>query len=173
MNNKIPKILIERAAELWARKLQTPIFDNGDNSAMGGLTHILATTNMQSAKDRTDNLEKQIADFKKILIYNITTLQDSDKHWIPWLDTDYNPCKHLADAAAEAGIPESLFSCKSSVSMREDHVSTSFGYGAEYVNHYPLSDGRWLITTLSGSDIKKVIEQIMKGNDMGFTVEKA
>ena len=100
-------------------------------------------------------------------------MRDSDEYFPKWLDVDYGPCKELANAADKAGIPKSQFSCKSTVSMHDNHVSTSFGYGAENINHYPLSDGSWLLTTLSGSDMDKVKQSALDGNPLGLTIEAA
>jgi hypothetical protein len=100
-------------------------------------------------------------------------MRDGAEYLNPWLDVDYNPCEELARAADHAGIPHSQFSCKSSVYMRMDYVSTSFGYGVDDTYHYPLPDGGWLLTTLQGPDIDKMIKQIMSGNFMGLTVEGA
>lgn len=162
--------MLERAAELWARKLANPVFDNGDNSELGFLTMGLASLNIQADKEKQSDAEweKRRQRFKNVLIRN---LQDQLERGYIWLDVDYHPCQILADAAQEAEIPASQFSCKSSVSVHSDKVSTSFGYGAEYVNHYPLPNGDWLITTLSGSDISKIIDLVAAGQDLGLTIE--
>lgn len=168
---KVTDQIIQRAAELWGRKLHNPAFDNGDNSAAGGMTHMLATMNIQSAKGDVGDIVKSVEMFKKELVKSLIAARESGEYFPTWLDTDYHPCKELAEAAGKAGIPGSLFSCKSSVSMYEDSVGTSFGYGAGTVYHYPLPGGKWLITSLRGEDISKIIDLVVSGNDLGLEVE--
>ena len=163
--------MIVRAAEIWGKALHNPKFDNGDNSQAGGLGHMLATMNMQNAKENVPSLVDQVEKFKKVLVSNLIAQRDSGEYFRGWLDTDYHPCKELAGAANEAGIPHNLFSCKSTVMINEDCVGASFGYGSERINHYPLPNGKWLLTTLTGSDITKIIDQVMNGNLMGLRVE--
>ena len=165
--------IIERAVELWCRKLHNPVFDNGDDSARGFMGSCLASTLIESDKEKMPDREGQIEKFREALTVHLKAVRDKDEYFPRWLDVDYGPCKELGDAADKAGIPHSQFSCKSSVSMLDDCVGTTFGYGAERVLHHPTPDGRWLITTLSGSDIDKVIKEIMSGNLMGMVVEDA
>ena len=171
MRKEISNQIIGRAVELWCRSLFNPAFNNGDNSEAGAMGHMLATMNMQNAKAGVDDLRSRVEIFRKTLIANLIKKRDGGDYFNCWLDTDYHPCADLAEAAAIAGIPNSLFSCKSSVMMREGCVNSSFGYGIEGQNHYPLPDGKWLITTLSGGDIDKVINQVIEGNLMGLVVE--
>lgn len=171
---EIPSEIIQRAAELWGRKLYTPVFDNGDNSEVGFLGHALATMNMQYDKDTVDDLGVSVGVFKKSLVEELIRIRDTDDEYLDcYLGVDYHPCKYLADAATKASIPHSLFSCKSHIYLAEDHVTASFGYGAESMNHYPLPGGGWLITTLRGSedDMLKIIDHVIAGNTMRFDVE--
>lgn len=172
MKEEISNQIISRAVDLWCKKLFKPVFDNGDDSEVGAIGGILATVNIQRAKNGIDDLQARVEVFRKTLIESLIETRDSEDYFNRWLDTDYHPSPELAKAADIAGIPHSLFSCKSSVMMREGCVTSSFGYGADNQNHYPLPDGRWLITTLSGSDMDKVIDQVMGGNLMGLTVEE-
>jgi len=174
---KINDKLIGRAVELWARKLHTPVFDNGDKSAAGFMGGALATINIQSGMSKIPDIEKAIGIFKNELIAKLKQLRDNpgEGEWFSYfLDTDYGPCKLLADAADKAGIPFSQFSCKSSVSMHRSSVSVSFGYGAERVYHYPLNNGDWLITTVIGSDadMEKIKNDALGDNALNWTVEK-
>ena len=174
MRNEFSKQVINRAVDLWCRKLHTPVFDNGDDSEHGGLSTALATLNIQNDKASTDNMTDRIEVFRAALTSEIVRLQeDPDEYLMCWLATDYGPEKLLADAANKAGIPTSQFSVKSTVQMNDGYVSASFGYGAGYENHYPLPDGSWLITTLTGSDIDKVISSAISGNPLELTIEAA
>lgn len=168
---KIPDYIIERAAELWGRKIHRPVFDNGDQTRLGGYGMALATLNIHADKENIHDMEERVEKFKKSLIDALITTRDSGEHFNTFLDTDYHPCKELVVAADEAGIPYSQFSCKSTVHMMEDCVSASFGYGAENIYHYKMPDNSWLITTLRGSDIAKIIDLIMGGDDLGLTIE--
>lgn len=170
---KIDNILIDRAVDLWCRKLNSPSFDNGDDSPNGCMCMMLATLNIDAAKKSAGNLDAKIEVFRESLTSMLVKERDSKEHFYPWLDVDYHPSKQLADAATAADIPSDLFSVKSTVSFSEGCVRSTFGYGAEAVFHYPLGDGRWLVTTLAGSDIEKVIDQVLSGNDMGLKVEVA
>jgi len=170
--NKTPDYIIDRAVELWCRKLHNPVFDNGDNSEQGFFGMALATMVIHGDKDKMPDAIAQIEKFRESLAATLKHNRDNDEYFPRWLDVDYGPCKLLGDAADEAGIPCSQFSCKSVVSMSDDHVSTSFGYGAESIHHYLLSDGSWLITSLSGSEIDKIKKSVLNGNPMDLSVEK-
>jgi len=171
-NNRV----IKRAVELWCRKLRTPVFDNGDQSETGGVTMCLATINIQNDKSKIKDIEESIETFRTVLTGILIQVRDiplEGERFPMWLDVDYHPCKELAYAADKAGIPHSQFSCKSSVSMRENFLSTSFGYGREDINHYPLGDDKWLMTTLCGSDaeIQKIKNDAMDDNLLEWEIE--
>lgn len=172
MRDDFSKQVIDRAVDIWCRNLHNPFFDNGDDTEHGAMGTALATLNIESDKAKIDNMGDRIEVFRKSLTNEIIRRQeDMDEHLPCWIDTDYHPCQMLADAANEADIPTSQFSAKSTVQMNDGYVSTSFGYGAAYENHYPLPDGSWLITTLAGSDIDKVISSAIDGNPLGLTIE--
>ena len=172
MSEKISEVIVNRAVELWCRKLNMPKFDNGDDSTTGIMSMMLATLNIHNDKDEISDMLKRIEVFRKELTEAINKSYNDSGYYNSYLSVDYGPDKILHDAAVIAEIPSSQFSCKSTVSFSSDCVTTSFGYGAEGVNHFPLPDGRWLITTLRGSDINKIITQVMNGNDLGFEIEK-
>jgi hypothetical protein len=177
MVKDIPDWAIERAAELWTRALKRPIFSNGDFSSTGNLAQVLAESNAIGAYP--SDMKDRLATFKSRLIQQLKFNRDHDGELtgnIPYkgkpgemperfcfsfcLSTDYAPDSSLSDAAKFAGIPFSLFSWKSRVYIGKAYVSSSWGYGAESDYHYPLSDGRWLICKLCGSDIDKVIASL-------------
>jgi hypothetical protein len=174
---KISDRIINKAVDLWCKKLVAPSFDNGDKSERGfmaaGLTGMVVEKETEGIHDMADRIEK----FRAAVTDELIRLRDNpgkDECFSFGLDTDYHPCRILAEAAEKAGIPESLFSWKSSVSMREDYVSTSFGYVAPYIRYYPLSDGRWLVIDLTGyNDMQKVIDSVVNGdNPLGLTIQK-
>jgi hypothetical protein len=77
----------------------------------------------------------------------------------------------LAQSAEEAGIDLALFPWKTSMWIYEQYLSVAYGYGSESVYYYPF-DGKWLVTTLTGSDISKVLEYA-KGGSPEFKIETA
>ena len=174
MRENISDKVIEKAVELWARKLYNPSFDNGDNSESGGMTFLLATMNILTDKAEIKDMESRVKVFCDTLTKTLKDKRDR-REYLPYLSVDYGPCRELAEAADVAGIPHSQFSCKSSVYMHDGYVGMSFGYGARTSYYYPLPDGRWLVTDILGTergDIEKIISHVAKGNEMGFVVEK-
>lgn len=172
MREKISDLIISKAVDIWCKKLFVPIFDNGDNSVHGGMTNMLATMNIQNDKAGIDDMPARVEMFRGILTAELHRLRDSP-YFPYWLDVDYGPCKVLRDAADKAGIPQSQFSCKSSVVMRPGRLSVRFGYGAPNTNYYPLPDGKWLLTSINADDaeMQKVIDSVMDGNHLGLAVE--
>jgi hypothetical protein len=176
MREKISDLIVDKAVDIWCKKLFVPVFDNGDNSAHGGMSHMIATMNIQNDKAGIDDISARVEKFRGIITAELMRLRDSpaDKEYFPsWLDVDYGPCAVLGDAANKAGIPQSQFSCKSSVSMRANSLSAKFGYGAPGTNYYPLPDGRWLLTSITADDAEmgKIIDSVMGGNPLGLAVE--
>jgi hypothetical protein len=78
---------------------------------------------------------------------------------VTYLSVDYDPDLILRDAAEKAGL-KTKFPWKTSMRLTDSYVTVSCGYGADYIFYYPLSDDRWFVTTLYGSDIDKVIRLI-------------
>ena len=167
--------LIERAAELWCRALKSPRFNNGDDSSQGVFTTALASLNIEAAQQKSGDIDSKIEVFRgelsKILLGK--KAEQSQRRGYFWADLscDYAPEDELAEAAAAAGVDTKLFSVKSSVYINDGYVTSKFGYGAVEFNHYPLEDGRWLITTLKGSDMDKVIASIANGNPLGLLID--
>lgn len=172
----VPDIIIDRAVELWCRALARPRFDNGDSSTNGGFAMALHIINAGRDRDQV-NYGEAIERFRRILSAQLKEARDKngqptgrqgpngpefyrlERH----LGTDH-PDPALAKAATEAGVPHSAFSWKSTVSFYDDGcVSASFGYGAPHFNHYPLSDGSWLVCQLRGEDMPKIIAAVESG----------
>ncbi len=187
METKIPDILIDRAVLLWQRALIGGEWDNGD--AQSRMIH-----SMFSRPD-PDDFQDRVLKWGELLSARLKTLRDKDGEEMPeeeWFEyykgntetiyrvehdlrTDYDPCRVMAWAAEQAGIPSRRFPAKSSTSFwMLDHVSASFGYGAKEENHYPLPDGRWLITDLRGPvDIQIIAAAVMDGRLPELRVEPA
>jgi hypothetical protein len=51
------------------------------------------------------------------------------------------------------------------------YVNGAFGYREPGENHYPLPDGRWLVTALSGRDMPHVVKAVLDGRLPELTVE--
>jgi hypothetical protein len=168
METKISQNIVDRAIELWCRELYNPVHDNGDKGPNGVASFALSNMNAQHSLDATDDLQGKVELFR---IEMRKYFSEPAEYHDTWLSTDYHPCESMAVAADKVGIPHNLFSHKSTVNLNEDSVCASFGYGAAGVYHYPLPSGGWLITSLHGDDIDKVIDSIAKGNPLGFTVE--
>ena len=165
--------MIDRGVDLWCKKLFTPEFNNGDETIQGNMCEILATETIMSVKSKIPDLENRVEKFRKELT-DILRESISEYGFHAYLRVDYHSCQELAEAATKAEIPLCLLSVKSSVEIYEDHVSSSFGYGSPYINHFPLLDGRWLLTDLRGKldgDFQKILQHVHDGNSLGFTVE--
>lgn len=165
--------IIKRAVDLWCKKLKAPTYDNGDKSLQGVLGQGLAAININHAMKGVDDLDAQIEKFRIALTESITNEASKDEYFYGELSVDYHPCRLLAEAGKIAGIPDRLFSIKSRAMIEDNYVSTSFGYGVANQNHYPLPDGRWLITTLKGSadDMSKILTHAMTGNKIEFFID--
>ena len=182
---KIPDEIIERGAELWARALRRPKFDNGDRSFVGAVGMGLASGLADLKASEVDDLDGKIDAFKSALVERLKFDRDHEgqetgkpgtyapeTYWFEtFLSTDYHPCRVLAEVAETVGIPTQLFSIKSSVSLHHDSAGSAFGYGVEDTFHYPLGDGRWLLTTLRGGDMPTIIDAVKAGRLPELTVE--
>lgn len=159
----------ERAAELWVCLLRNPKYDNlGDGPSSPeermscGMASVMASMLPNNATDEILEL------FRAALLRRMTDTSKS-VYSRNSLHVDYGPDEILGDAAKEAGL-KMQFPWKTNMWVGDNNVSVRNGYGAEAVCHYPLGDGRWLVTTLSGSDIAKVIE-LVNGGTPTFKVE--
>jgi len=156
----------KRAAELWKRMLAKPKFDNGDNSLTGGMA--VAMVSMIETNTSTELLDA----FGEKLVEKIMTPceRSPDYYEATRLIVDYGPCPALDEAAKEVGL-KVQFPWKTSVNVYSDTVTARYGYSAETINHYALKDGRWLITTLSGSAVEDIKSHVVDGTPLEFTVE--
>lgn len=90
-------------------------------------------------------------------------------YYTTYLGVDYDPDLILRKAADEAGL-KMQFPWKTRMVIQAKCLSFAVGYVAEDVYHYPLPDDRWLVTTLRGSDIDKIIEYV-NGGTPEFVIE--
>lgn len=151
--------------------LRNPKYDNGDNSFAGMVTQTLAHMVREAKPTPMDAIDRFGVELKKILMAPLEWEAKSYRQGEPttkyttlfdYMSVDYGPDIPLSEAAKRAGL-EMEFPWKTSMSLREDSVCLSYGYGAPYVYHYPLSGDRWLVTTLSGNDIDKIIALVEAG----------
>ena len=155
--------LVRRAAKIWRQLIENPKFDNGDESMTGAIAVAMVTSiPTKTSPEAFDKFEEFI--FQKMM----TPLRNG---YYPnlYLVVDYGPAKALRDAAEEAGL-EIQFPWKTAVRVETNCVQVRSGDSSPCVSHYPLPDGRWLVTTLSGDDIDKVINHIMTGEPLGLTI---
>lgn len=159
-------LLVKRAVELWKRMLRSPKFDNGDPSPVGGMASMMAMM------IPTNTTEELLDKFGEELEKNILTPSEHSRDYYPntSLHVDYGPDKAIGDAAEAAGL-QCQFPWKTNMWIGDGCVSVSAGYAAANVYHYPLSDGKWLVTSLSGSEIEKIKKFVTDGTLPEFTVE--
>lgn len=151
--------IVDRAVELWKRALADPVYDNGGD----GLASVLA--GMAKQNSTADVLEAFGVALKAAL------MTPGQYGYLDILSVDYDPDPTLRAAAEKAGLL-TKFPWKTRMFINPDCVAFSQGYGAPDVYHYPLPDGRWLVTRLRGEDIAEVIKLVM-GEAPNFTVEGA
>lgn len=162
--------ITDRAVALWIRMLRNPKYDNMGETGTPEERQINAMAGKRASMRSSNATNDILALFGKELRRRIL---DSEQplYSRTSLSVDYGPDTILADAAEHAGL-EMQFPWKTNIYIRSTCLSVSFGYGAEAVYHYPMDDGRWLVTCLHGSDIHKVIDYVT-GGAPAFDVEEA
>ena len=153
-----------RAALLWKRMLANPKFDNGDKGFTGIMAAGLAA--MIPANTTADLLDA----FEVKLREAILTPDERGYFEAGRLSVDYGP-DHILDATAKAVGLKVEFPWKTSMSIHRDYLTVRGGYSAETLNHYRLPNGKWLVTSLYGSEIEKIKKFAMDGTVPTFTVE--
>jgi len=165
---EIPEIIIDRAVELWKRVLEDPEYQvvEKDASAEDQIYQAKCSglANMVPNNATPELLEAFGKELKQRLLKG-----DEAGYKTTSLDVDYHPDKTLADSAQAAGL-KLEFPYKTHMHLYFDCVSFTCGYRSEQICHYPMKDGKWLTTTLRGSDIAKVIEYVEGGKPV-FEVE--
>ena len=123
----------EVAAKWWADKLRNigpASFNNGDDSAAGGMVSAMATilaVEEKPAGNAADEFEKRLAEAIKEKMEGITYMR---------LSCDYNPCRMLYDIASEFNISASCFPWKTTMEITPERVNVSCGYGARFKTIY-------------------------------------
>lgn len=180
------EIIIDKACELWVNMISNPRFNalgkkenrvQGDdpNGSMAMAQGIAAETasRIEVSPESFDNFAATL----KALLMSKTSFDNERKEIIfaddGWYQTslgvDYHPEMVLSQAAKQEKIPHELFPWKTNMYLSGEYISLSYGYGAEPLYYYPFDD-KWLITTLRGTEISKVIEYI-KGGKPEFTIQ--
>ena len=163
------ELTAKRAASIWRKLLADPVYDNlGDGPASpedrfntGMANAMISMLPNNATNELLDAFETKLA--KELLN------ETRDPYIRTSLSVDYHPCEILQFCADRVGL-NMQFPWKTSMNVHGDHLSVRAGYGAPSMFHYPLPDGRWLVTTLHGSDISKVID-LVQGGTPEFTVE--
>lgn len=180
--------IIDRVALLWSRALVAPKFDNGPDSAASALAGVLAAETARLVMG-ADDYAARLSAFRMALAAGMKFERDHEGEprpdarfpnetyrLSPSIGVDYGPDLTLARAAEIADLPADVFPWKSSIALwGRDYITTSFGYRGAEEYHYPLSGGRWLITSLrlDGKDRAAIIAAVEAGRLPELTVEEA
>lgn len=156
--------IIDRAIHIWKQALSSPVYQN-----LGPGEFDMGSMMASAMADRLpkDNTPEKLLKFgealKGLLVINDRGYFDG------YLSVDYDPCQILYEAAKAADL-KMKFPWKTRMNIDVDHISFAMGYGAPNIYHYPLTDGRWLVTSLYGNEIGKVMAYV-NGESPGFLVE--
>lgn len=171
MNYQPNERIVDRAVHLWVQMLGDPKYDNlGPNSLEPPDSFIAnkmaAAISSQLPRNNTPEVLARFgAELKKLLMGPTKWKSDYGGEYeqtIDYLGVDYQPDRALALAAERAGLVMK-FPWKTTMHLRGDTLSVSCGYGAAHVYHYPLTNDRWLVTTLYGDDMPKIIALVEGG----------
>jgi hypothetical protein len=156
--------IVDRAVELWVDLLRSPVYDNGDETLAGVMSQCLVQGIPRNNDEET--LARFAIELREILL---SPLQWESDGWdgkktcyttlFQDLDVDYGPNTPLTEAARRSGL-KMEFPWKTHMRLREKYLTFAVGYRAPTSYHYPLSDGRWFVTSLYGDDIEKLIRLI-------------
>ncbi len=128
----------QAAANWWRKALERPAFDNGDESAAGGMATMLA---MMSHKP--PSLE-QLDAFEVALSKRLRDGLTERGRWT--LQVDYDPDPTLYEAAKEAGLASLAmkgcgFPWKTWMSVAPEKVEVAAGYGAKMKTIFEVKGG--------------------------------
>jgi hypothetical protein len=158
--------IVDRAVSLWRKMLACPKYDNGDPSVGGFIASTMAAMIPRNVSE--ERLDGFCVHLKAWLM---TPGPRGDFYSKQSLHVDYHPDEGLRSSAALAALTME-FPWKTSMWLYGDHLNVRAGYSAPTIYHYPLTDDRWLVTDLYGSELSKVIEYI-DGGQPTFAVEKS
>lgn len=164
--------IIKKAVQWWVDAIHDPKFDNlGDGPASAQDKLSSAFCGMVSSMKHMNPTAEQAAKFGEALEVALMTPSKSG-YYQPYVSVDYGPDMILDEAAKAAGLEKVQFPWKTSMHLGNNYFTARHGYGGEMKYHYPLSGDRWLITSLSGDDIQKIIDHIeASGDSLGLIVE--
>jgi hypothetical protein len=164
--------IVDRAVELWKRMLANPEYKaTCDDSGLEDQITMARAASMAKMIPSNATPERLEA-FGVALKQRLMTPDPQRSSCVAYPDTlhvDYGPDAMLGGAAEEAGL-KLEWPWKTLMRLYDDRVGLAAGYAAGTVYHYPLNDGRWLMTTLQGSDITKIIEYV-DGGQPEFDIE--
>jgi hypothetical protein len=171
-------IIVCRAASVWVEMLAAPKYDNLGTNSPEPPSAIIAnkTASLLAGMTPKNNDPETLEKFRVALIdvlsgpleWEDTFCNPPHKYTTTFshLGVDYHPDIPLCEAAKRAGL-EMTFPWKTTMWLYADCLSVSNGYAAPSMWHYPLgadpSADNWLVTTLQGEDVKKVIALIQSG----------
>ncbi len=143
--------IVDRAVHLWKEALAAPVYRNtrpGERDFGSVLACGMAA--MLPKNNTADVLNAFGEELKKRLMAPIE--RGADRVWYETsLGVDYGPDKVLGEAAEAAGL-KMEFPYKTNMHLYTDRLSFSVGYGAPAAFHHPMADGRWVVSTLHGSE---------------------
>jgi hypothetical protein len=161
--------IVDRAVELWKRMLANPEYKaTGDESGLEDQLTMARAASMAKMVPSNAAPERLEA-FGVALKQRLLTASPEYGTYPDTLHVDYGPDAVLGDAAKEVDL-KLEWPWKTRMHLYDDRVGLAAGYAAGTVYHYPLSNGRWLMTTLQGSDITKIIEYV-DGGQPTFDIE--
>ena len=165
-------LIVDRAVEVWKRLLRNPKYDAvGDDVESQRANPHMAFASLLAHNCRNNAEEPGVLDKFGEALRKRLMEKDPEYHCFEThLSVDYDPCRTLHQAAEEAGL-KMQWPWKTTMHLDTDNLCVGVGYGAPYEYHYPLPDGRWLITGLNGKDIDKIIDYV-QGGKPEFTVEE-
>jgi len=155
-----------RAALLWRKMLASPVFDNGDNSFAGVMSQGLAAMIPTNTNDTL--LEQFEAKLREVIV--TPDAERKDYYPASYLSVDYGPCEPLENAAKAVGL-NVQFPWKTNMNVYRDYLTLRAGYSSETQYHYRLDNGKWLVTTLNGSEVEKIKRYVLDGTLPEFSVE--
>ena len=172
-NNPPTERTARRAVTLWKRMLTNPKYDylgehcSREDAAQHFQMEAMGISPTKLPNNSTSELLDAFGDelYKRLMDDSLSSYERKT------LGVDYGPDKILAEAASSAGL-KMEFPYKTMMWVHDEYISVRYGYGADIVNHYPLSNNRWLVTTLSGEpDLKKLLEFVQRGGNFGLLIE--
>ena len=130
----------QAAADWWAERLlpQTPPrFDNGDQSAAGGLTMAYALLHAVNAGHPP---AEQVEGFRARLAQDIDAILQTRRSI--WIDVDYGPDVFLSKCLVETDLRAyaHLLPWKTGMDVSREQVRVSLGYQGEWKTIFPAEE---------------------------------